>query len=184
MKQLGTSFRNIRFELYMVNRIHRLFPQNNATVLDVGAGAGKYARLLKGRVARIDAVEVFEEAISANKLHYIYDNVYCADIRDFECSPYIYDIIIMGDVLEHLSVEDSKRVLEYLLPRCAEIFIVVPYLYEQDAINNNEAEIHLQPDLTHKLFMQCYAALGLECLFHTNTQGIYVKRGNNYAGIR
>ena len=177
---IGGSFRNIQFEVYMVNRIHRLYPQLNARILDIGAGAGKYGILLKPYANRIDAVEVFEQAISQNKLHRIYDNVYCTDIRDFECSIYTYDIIVMGDILEHLSVEDSTRVLSYLIPRCKEIFIIVPYLYEQDAINDNPAEVHLQPDLTHELFMERYAALGLECLFNTKTQGIYVKRGNNY----
>jgi SAM-dependent methyltransferase len=176
---LGTSYRNIQFEIYMLNRIQRLFPIK-PNVLDIGAGAGKYAYLLRNRAARIDAVEVFEEAISVNKLHEIYNNVYCVDVRDFECSTYTYDLIIMGDILEHLTIEDSTRVLTYLIPRCKELFIIVPYLYEQDAINDNPAEVHLQPDLTHELFMQRYAALGLECLFHTTTQGIYVKRGNNY----
>lgn len=177
---IGGSFRNIQFEVYMVNRMYRLFPKLDARILDVGAGAGKYETLLRPYASRIDAVEVFEEAISINKLHRIYDNVYCTDIRDFECPTYTYDVIVMGDIIEHLLVEDSVKVLTYLIPRCKEIFVIVPYLYEQEAINGNEAEIHLQPDLTHELFMQRYAALGLECLFHTNTQGIYVKRGNNY----
>jgi hypothetical protein len=80
------------------------------TILDVGAGNGRYGFLFRealdldyGRLAgwkvRIDALEV-EDAYITPVHHYIYDNVYVTDW--LEMTPEItYDLIFMGDVLEH-----------------------------------------------------------------------------------
>jgi hypothetical protein len=65
----------------------------------------------------------------------------------------------MGDVLEHMTVEDGQKVVEYIYPRCKELLIAVPYLYVQDAMFGNEYQIHHQPDLTHEIFMQRYPGM-------------------------
>lgn len=123
-----------------------------AKILDVGAGSGTY-RYYLGAGYVLDAVEVWKEA--ADSIAPYYHTVYNMDIRDFEY-PYDYDLIIFGDVLEHLTVEDAKMVLAEAEKHAKHILIGIPYQYEQDALYGNEAEKHLQPDLTHEIFKQRY----------------------------
>lgn len=126
-------------------------------ILDVGAGCGTY-RWYLGSGYNMDAVEVWPEAIDG--LKEMYRNVFQEDIRTFEYKQN-YDLIIFGDILEHLSVEDAKRVLNEAKKHSKHILIAVPYQYEQDALYGNEAEIHLQPDLTHKIFKERYPGFDL-----------------------
>lgn len=131
-----------------------------STVLDVGACDGKWATLLKGNGRTdnhinhfiFDAVEVFEPNIIAHKLDWKYRRVFHADIR--ELSYTYYDLIIFGDVLEHMSVEDSQNVVEYARDHASMILIAVPFLCKQDMIYDNPYEIHVQDDLTHEIVME------------------------------
>lgn len=133
----------------------------NARVLDVGAGNGTYYNYLGNYFKEMDAVEVFEPNIKEYDLESKYHKVYNADIRDFEYG--YYDIIIFGDVLEHLTVEEAQKVLDYALDRCDEVIVAVPYMYEQGEIYGNKYEIHLQPDLTKENMLERYPRLKLLC---------------------
>lgn len=79
----------------------------DAKILDVGAGGGTYYKLL-GPQYNWTAVEIWKE--SAEYIKQFYNTVYQIDIRDFQYQE-DYDLIIFGDILEHLSVEDAKKVL-------------------------------------------------------------------------
>ena len=74
----------------------------NARILDVGAGEGTYFNYLGDYFKVMDAVEVFKPNIDKYKLQDKYNKVYNVDIKDFKYD--FYDIIIFGDVIEHLSV--------------------------------------------------------------------------------
>ena len=54
-----------------------------STVLDIGAGSGKWGIALKENFI-IDAVEVWQENIDKFKLDEIYRKVYKSDILDFD----------------------------------------------------------------------------------------------------
>lgn len=58
----------------------------------------------------------------------------------------------MGDVIEHLSIEDAKTVLDRLMPLCEEIVVAVPYEYKQESYDDNIFQAHKQPDLTPQIF--------------------------------
>jgi len=126
--------------------------QTGSTILDVGAGCGTY-RYYLGSHYNWEAVEVWQESVDA--LKQTYNKVYQEDIRKFEYTK-DYDLIIFGDVLEHLTVEDAQKVLKEATKHAKHILIGVPYMYEQEAIYGNEAEVHLQPDLTHNNFKERY----------------------------
>lgn len=135
------------------------FPAGS-TILDVGAGGGTYVALLNGgNWYTMDAVEIYKPA--AEQAKNFYRNVFNQDIRDFEAWKYIkYDLVIFGDVIEHMTVEDAIRVLERAKCFAKHIIISVPFLRPQDAKDtetpDNLAETHLQPDLTKEIFNQRY----------------------------
>jgi predicted SAM-dependent methyltransferase len=80
-------------------------------ILDIGPGWGTYSKLLRKPNEEWDAVEVFEPYIRKFKLHKYYDNIYNVNIVDFK-STKKYDLVILGDVLEHLTLEQSLKTLK------------------------------------------------------------------------
>lgn len=145
--------------------------KGNAKVLDIGAGCGTYWNLLHDSFRTIDAIEVFKPNIDNYKLKQKYHKVYNMDITQFKYD--FYDIIIFGDVLEHLDTNDAKMVLEYAYTRCKELIVAVPYELEQDEVGGNKYEIHKQADLTPKIMKERYPMLKL--LYKNDLYGYYVK---------
>lgn len=98
--------------------------------LDIGAGAGEYGRLIRkdSPGKRIDAIEIFEPYVERFKLREIYDRVFVSDIRDrdFLMSLDHYDLMIMGDVLEHLTKEEAIQVWRALKQKSTFIWISIP----------------------------------------------------------
>ena len=126
----------------------------DAFILDVGACDGKWRRLLP-EYQNMDAVEAF--APHCEKIAGMYRTVYNADATRFVYSQ--YDLIIFGDVIEHMSVPDAQKVLQYARPRCRDLIVGVPYLYPQAAFGGNPWEEHKQPDLTAEIFAERYPEL-------------------------
>ena len=144
----------------------------SAEILDVGPGRGTYYDLLNDSFNNIDAVEVFEPNIERFGLKDKYKNVYNFDIKDFKYD--YYDIIIFGDVIEHLEIEEAQKVLEYAYTRCQEMIVAVPYCYPQGMEEDNKYEIHKQPDLTPENVLERYPMLKL--LSKNDVYGYYVKK--------
>lgn len=145
-----------------------------ATALDIGAGGGTYYDLL-GTHYLMDAVEVFGPTIIEAKLEDKYNKVYCSDVRTFTFEKK-YDLIIMGDVLEHMSVEDALRLIKICKFNCKTIMVAIPYCLPQGILENNEYEIHVQDDLTDKLFNERYK--GFRRIYGNNLYGYYVCDGD------
>ena len=146
----------------------------NATILDVGPGCGTYYNLLNDYFTTFDGVEAFAPNIEKYGLKNKYRNIYNKDIKDFKFD--YYDIIIIGDVLEHLSIEDAQKVITYCEKRCKQLIVAVPYMMPQDAIEDNIYEIHKQSDLTIENMKKRYPSLKL--LIHNTDYGYYVKKDN------
>ena len=138
------------------------------TCLDVGACDGKWSDLLGGYL-KIDACEIFSPNIWAHHLKEKYRRVFNLDINEMEYKH--YDLIIIGDVIEHMSVENAQKALAYALPRCKDLIVGVPFLYAQGALYGNQWERHIQDDLTPELFAQRYPQLQL--LYDTGHQYAY-----------
>jgi len=141
----------------------------HSKILDVGAGCGTYAILLSPEYQNIDAIEIFEDYVERFKLHDLYNHVYIADILDFNFDS--YDYIILGDVLEHMSVADAQMILEKINQNEQKCLVAIPYMFEQGESNGNVFETHLQPDLTHEVFMQRYPCMRL--LYRNEQYGYY-----------
>ena len=159
----------------IVNWIKQNFKETD-TCLDVGACDGMWAYYLDGYFyGHIDAVEIYEPNIIKNKLHALYRNVYNKDIRDFEYG--WYDLIILGDVIEHMTVEEAQKVIDHAKSRCRDMIIAVPFLLEQVEFDGNEYEKHIQDDLTDGIFHERYP--GFEYLWINEEYGYYHLRPTN-----
>ena len=123
------------------------------TALDVGACDGKWSDWLRGYL-KMDAIEIFVPYIINNKLDTKYENVFTGDISDFMYDH--YDLIIFGDVIEHLTVERAQAVIEYAKKHCDNIVVAIPLLYSQEPYDGNEHERHIQDDLTEAIFDERY----------------------------
>ena len=120
-------------------------------VLDVGPGMGKYETYLQRSVV-LDAVEPDTSYIIKFELNTRYAKVFNTTIQSFifehECYGNHYDLVIMGDVLEHLKVETAQRVVKYFVGKETALLVQVPFLYKQDHVKKDDFEKHLQEDLT------------------------------------
>ena len=127
-------------------------------LLDVGPGWGKWGFLMRGLLDavvvghdkekwqhRIDALEIFPEYITP--MHeYMYNNIYEGDFREFFKSDEMgfYDVIIMGDVLEHVTLEEGKQAIKDVSKKCTSLIISAP------AFKDEQGEVLGNPHETHK----------------------------------
>ena len=144
---------------FVTGWVHGRFARGS-TCLDVGACDGTWYNRL-GDYLVMDAVEIFAPNISAHMLDKKYRNVWNTDVADLEYE--WYDLIMFGDVIEHMSVEQAQKVIEYAKPRCRDMIIAVPFLYRQGPMYGNQWEAHLQEDLTPELFDRRYPGFEVIC---------------------
>lgn len=155
-----------------VHFIDRIKP---ASILDIGAGKGIYGTLARiaHEVAVIDAVEVWEPYIDEYNLKSIYNNVYNKDARDID--DFAYDVVIFGDVLEHMSKEDAIAVWNRCAKEARYGIISIPIIhYPQGHIHDNPYEEHIKEDWTPlEVFTSFHSIYKME-LF--NVVGIFYAR--------
>jgi hypothetical protein len=122
------------------------------SILDIGIGFGKYGVLFREyldiwtvdkpydkRITNIIGVEAFPQY--ENPVWQIYDQVIVEDIRKIADTLPAFDLVFMGDVIEHFSKEDGRTLLEEL--KYKHIIIVTPKdVLEQEAVYGNDFEIH------------------------------------------
>jgi hypothetical protein len=140
-----------------------------ATILDVGAGWGKYHFLLPEYT--MDACEIWALNVEKNQLCDLYREVFTKDICDLKFN--YYDVLIFGDVLEHIPRTRAKELLLDVWERCGQLYIAVPFLYEQGPHAGNPYEKHEQDDLTLELMEKEYPMLHL--LERDDKRGVYTK---------
>lgn len=141
--------------------VRERFPEG-ATALDVGACDGKWAELL-GDYLIMDACEAWLPNIEQHQLAGKYRRVHWGDIAGWEYDN--YDLVIFGDVLEHMTVGRAQNALDYAKEHSRDVLVAVPYKYPQDAIYGNPYERHIQDDLTPEIMAERYPGLALifEC---------------------
>ena len=126
--------------------VKELRPQR---VLDVGVGAGKYSGLVRGMCdAHLTGIEVHWPYLEQFNLADLYDEMWAFDVMDLvEYRRAIsFDLVILGDVLEHLRRSDGMDLLDYFFYRSKHVIVVYPDLYVQEGDpwgNSFEAHISL-----------------------------------------
>ena len=151
----------------------------DTSILDVGAGCGTYSDLLCGYGYKMDAVEIWQPYITQYDLKHKYKWVYEEDVLKMPSSVLAsYEFYIIGDVLEHMSVDDAQWFLKFLRLKAKMFLVAVPYKMEQGAYEGNTHEIHLQPDLTPEIMGKRYP--DLELLFGNESYGYYINKKLKY----
>lgn len=135
------------------------------SILDVGTCDGKWADLLHdayikaNMVVAIDGIEAFKP--NAARCLDKYDNMFVGSAVDYQYPRGMYDIVIFGDVLEHMAVCEAQYCVEYAIERVRDIIVGVPFLYPQGPIYGNPFERHIQDDLTLEVMAKRYPDLEL-----------------------
>jgi len=135
----------------------------DSRILDVGVGAGTYYNLLSPLgYTNIDGVEIFQNYISEYRLEEKYKNIFNGNICNIDINFEEYDLIILGDVLEHIDKKDAKKLIEKIgnVPT----IIGVPFESEQGEHYGNIYETHLQSDLTLDIFLERFDGYKPFCL--------------------
>jgi hypothetical protein len=133
--------------------IRENFPMN-AQILDVGACDGKWRRMLFD-YPNMEAVEAWEP--NCENIRHLYRRIYCGEMVNFDWD--WYDLIIFGDVIEHMTVEDAQQVLRHAYWKCSDMIVAVPFLWKQGPLDGNPYEEHIQDDLTPEIMKERYPML-------------------------
>ena len=155
----------------------RAFNGSIKSVLDLGAGSGTYRDIMSPALpgATWTAVEIFKPYIDHFKLHTKYSKVYQSDIRQF-IPAQNYDVVIAGDVLEHMTKAEAVTVVTNHLPMCKYLIISIPIVkYPQGEFDNNPYQAHVKDDWSHQEFMSSFP--NIERFWTGEEIGVYVVRG-------
>jgi hypothetical protein len=135
----STSIFDAELELYF-----RLAPHD--TVCDIGAGAGKFGRMLQSvqPPARRIAVEMDPEYVEQYRLREIYHEVLVMDAaRLMDDVRRTYSAIIIGDVIEHMRKSVGVDLLNFLVYRSRIIFVKFPVQFLQGPTEEHLSEAHV-----------------------------------------
>jgi hypothetical protein len=115
--------------------------------LDIGPGAGKYGKLVRSihQSADISAIEIDADYIEQFGLREVYDAVLCGPaslLFDGDLDA-VYDLVIIGDCLEHMKKSEGVDLLNFLAYRSKYIFVVYPVRWIQGSWNGHRSEAHI-----------------------------------------
>ena len=156
------------------------FPQT-ASILDVGFGLGMIGRYLNQYwFYNVDGIDIYGGELEGLGLENIYKKIIIGDINNFKFE--YYDIIILGDILEHIELEESKKLLEKFIQqkKCSCIIISIPYMQPMKSVSENPYDAHLQGEVNRKYMEKHFPYMKLvfegEMKDYGGTIGIYIWR--------
>lgn len=150
---MGTSnWQNISYNIDVIKKI------NPHKILDIGCGFGRWGFLCRefldlwddGNYKKynfsriIDAVEICENYIQPYH-YYFYNNIYIENAVDFlYFTDQNYDLIIAGDIIEHLEKNDGFKLIELALNHSKFLMINIPIgkSWPQEVTEENIYEEH------------------------------------------
>lgn len=122
------------------------------TVTDVGPGEGTYAKLFRPVHEGVwwTAIEVHKPYVAKYKLkstktRRMYDEIHVEDVRESEDHLFYRDLVILGDVLEHMPRGSAVNLLETIVEAGAwNILVSLPIVDSpQGEVDGNPHEAHL-----------------------------------------
>lgn len=146
-----SNWQNISDTITIIRKV------NPQSILDVGVGFGKWGFLCReylevfggGRYKKslwkikIDGVEAFKKY--KNPIYnYLYDQIYYQDFYKIIDKIGKYDLVIIGDVLEHFSKDRGMEILKKLKSKSKNILLNIPLgrNWKQGVVNDNKYEVH------------------------------------------
>lgn len=141
---------------------------NPKKILDMGPGRGTYHTLLKDVLPDtcFEAVEVWGPYVSDFELDKKYSKVIVSDVRYVNLNLLgHYDLIICGDILEHMTKEDAVTLVERLLDHCTTLYVSIPTVhYPQGTSRKNPYERHVKDDWSHSEMLDTFKDLIVDSL--------------------
>lgn len=135
----------------MVDWIVRLQP---TSLLDIGVGFGKWGFLAREYTdinahhyksedwrVRIEGVEAFP-GYATPTYNYIYDKIHYGDLRETLPKLSTYDLVIIGDVIEHFDKGVGLELLRQLRQKSQYILLSSPTVFFTQELFDNEFERH------------------------------------------
>lgn len=119
-----------------------------ATILDIGPGWGTYVKLLKHSGQKWHCVEIHKPYVETFKLKDLYDKVFIKDIRKFDL-PKKYDVVLLGDVLEHVNLKDGQKLLKKVFTSAKYCLVSLPLDGETGADDYNAEDYWQNPNEQH-----------------------------------
>lgn len=117
------------------------------TVTDIGPGEGTYALLFRPEHHGVwwTAVEIWEPYVDRYGLAELYDELHVVDARKAPDHLYWRELVIAGDVLEHMPREDAVKLLHRIAQAGARNLLVsLPIIHApQGEVDGNPHEAHV-----------------------------------------
>lgn len=134
--------------------LQQIFLVQPRTILDVGPGFGKWGYLARDMLdfnlnrlnraewqVRIDGVDAFP--YESPLLDWVYDSVLHLDITENASLAAGYDLVILGDVIEHFQKSVGERLLADLVHQNKNVLVATPVEFFTQEIAGNPFERHL-----------------------------------------
>ena len=145
-------------KLWSMRRIKDINPK---TVLDIGTGMGDYLELIKTYISSdivVHGVEVWEPYVEEYFLKERYDQLFIQDVR--EMTEFSYDLVILGDVLEHMPEADAVALWDLISKQARHAMISIPIGHHpQGAWGGNPYEIHHEEDWSIERVLQAFSGI-------------------------
>ena len=117
-----------------------------ASALDVGAGSGKYGRMLAAAAPTCASVAIEAEAVHAERfaLGELYRRVDIADAAQWwRANPgQNFDLVIAGDCLQQMAKSEGQDLLNAMLYRSAYLIVIAPEFVVQGAVDGLASAVH------------------------------------------
>ena len=117
-----------------------------STALDIGCGEGTYAKMFPK--LKWTGVEIWEPYVEKYNLRSVYPALILEDARKFNTDEY-FDVCFLGDVLEHMALDESKALVERAKKWADTVIISIPIgHYPQGEWEGNPYERHVTDNWT------------------------------------
>jgi len=127
--------------------IHHILPRlPMRSFLDIGTGDGKYGRMVRGYhpTCSTEGIEIEADYVDRFGLRSIYDDLQVMDCMNLLHNPDAeWDLVIVGDVVEHLRKSDGIDLLNFLVYRAKWILVIFPERMIQNSWEGYKREAHI-----------------------------------------
>jgi hypothetical protein len=137
---------------WSLKQIKKIRPES---ILDVGTGAGDWETLVRSIFSyevKIDGVEIWKPYFDRYSLVEKYNEMFNRSAQEHQ--NYSYDLVIFGDVLEHMTIDDALLTFNKAKKQANYVLVSVPTInHPQGVHHQNPFETHLVDDYTVEKFI-------------------------------
>lgn len=133
------------------------------TVVDIGPGSGTYVKLIREDAkCCVDAtwigVEIWKPYIEEFKLEERYTQILNQDVRTIDWEKLKPNVVIAGDVLEHMTKEDAVALVDRILAVANMLIVSIPirHMPQDEHAYENPHEAHIKDDWSHDEVMETW----------------------------